>query len=199
MGLLIQEEKNCNRMDVIDAIYSRRSVRQYSRHPVESDRVEELLNMAIQAPSAMNKQPWAFVVIQDHQLLSRLNQQAKEFLRASPNWRLSSEHSRGLLDPTFDIFYGANTLIIIYAEKHGFEPIGDCYLAGANLMLAATGLGLGSCPIGFLRDVLRAETVYRELGLSDSYVPVLPIVIGYPAGLPQAPPRNPPRILNWIR
>lgn len=200
MGLMIHHgEKEQVQMDVLAAIQARRSVRQYSRHPVEADIVEELLNAAVHAPSAMNKQPWAFVIVQDEKLLTRLNQQAKEFLRTSPSWRLASEHSRGLLDPGFDVFYGATTLITIYAEKHGFEPIGDCYLAGANLMLAATGLGLGTCPIGFVRDVLRSEALHRELGVGDSYVPVLPIAVGYPAGFTPATPRNPPRVLNWIR
>ncbi len=183
---------------VLEAIYSRHASREYTQRKVEPDLIDTLLNAAVRAPSAMNKQPWAFVVIQDSRFLAQLNLQAKEFLRQSRTWRLASEHSRGLIDPNFDVFYGASTLIVIYAEKHSFEPIGDCYLAGENLMLAATGLGLGTCPIGFARDALRSEAIHAELGLGDSYVPVLPIIVGYTTDDMPPTPRSPPRILNWL-
>jgi nitroreductase len=185
-------------LDVLEAIYLRRASRQYTQKKVEPELINLLLNAAVRAPSAMNKQPWAFVVIQDSKFLAYLNQHAKNFLRQSRTWRLASEHSQGLSDPSFDVFYGASTLIVFYAEKHSFEPIGDCYLAGENLMLAATGLGLGTCPIGFARDALRSESIHTELGLGDSYVPVLPIVVGYTTEYMPPTPRSPPRILSWM-
>jgi len=194
----VRPEHGVTPMSVLKAIYSRRASRQYTRRKVEPELVTMLLNAAARAPSAMNKQPWAFVVIQDPKFLAHLDRQAKDFLRQSPTWRLASEHSKGLLDPNFDIFYGASTLIVVYAEKHSFEPIGDCYLAAGNLMLAATGLGLGTCPIGFVRDALRSESVHAELGLGDSYVPVLPIVVGYTTEYLSLTPRSRPRILKWM-
>ena len=57
------------RMTVIDAIYARRSVRSYGAAPVDGSSVQALLDAAVQAPSAMNTQPWGFVVVQDRALL----------------------------------------------------------------------------------------------------------------------------------
>ena len=57
-------------MDVNDATYQRRSVRAYTDQPVDNATIETLIKAAIQAPSSMNEQPWAFAVIQDPQRLS---------------------------------------------------------------------------------------------------------------------------------
>lgn len=186
-------------LNVIDAIYARRSVRQYTGRKVSRQAVEELINAAIQAPSAMNKQPWAFVVIQDPALLQKVCHQAKELLMKSSIWRKQSEHGRApFADADFDIFYGATTLIVICAEKNGFEPVGDCYLAAENLMLAATAMGLGTCPIGFARDVLQSEMFRKDLGIPSQYDPVLPLIVGYPKILSEGTSRNPPQIFNWL-
>ncbi len=52
-------------MDLIEALETRRSIRNFQDRPVERDVIEKLITLATQAPSAMNSQPWAFVVITD--------------------------------------------------------------------------------------------------------------------------------------
>ena len=64
-------------MDLMEAIYSRRSVRSYTDKQVEKPIVETLLQAAIQAPSALNQQPWAFAVIQDRKLLTQYSTRVK--------------------------------------------------------------------------------------------------------------------------
>jgi nitroreductase len=70
-------------VNIKEAIYGRRSVRDYTDRPVAKAAVEELLEAAIQAPSAINQQPWAFAVIQDKALLRNLSDRAKDLLAKS--------------------------------------------------------------------------------------------------------------------
>ncbi|MGE4133916.1 MAG: nitroreductase family protein [Bdellovibrionales bacterium] len=190
--------KTAFQANVMDAIYSRRSTREYTNREVSRQAVEELIGAAIQAPSAMNSQPWAFVVIQDPALLREICQEAKELLKKSSEWRKASEHGKvPFTQPEFDIFYGATTLITICAQKDGFQPVGDCYLAAENLMLAATALGLATCPIGFARDVLKSKSFRERLAIPGDFEPVLPIIVGYSAAMIENTPRNPPKIFSW--
>ena len=187
-------------MNVLDAIYKRRAIRRYSSKSVEERIVRALLNAAVQAPSAMNLQPWSFAVIQQTKLLQKLSAQAKEFLLKDPKWKAASEHGHlPLADPEFDIFYGATTLIVICAKTEGFSPTADCYLAGQNLMLAACSMGLGTCPIGFARDVLQNKFWKKNLEIPEDFIPVFPIIVGYPLGATPKVKRDPPHILSWIR
>ncbi len=110
-------------MTLLDAIYARRAVRSYSKKKVEKQVVNKLIDAAIQAPSAMKSQPWAFVVIQNPQVLYELSKSAKLFLSKNVHWSTQSEHFSQLFsDPKFDIFYGATTLIVICSKKDGFGP-----------------------------------------------------------------------------
>jgi nitroreductase len=199
MELPVDRDKKTDlSVPVLDAIYLRRAVRSYSPKKVEARIVNKLIDAAIQAPSAMNSQPWAFVVIQNPQMLHDLSESAKVFLAKNDHWSSQSEHFSQLLsDSKFDIFYGATTLIVICAKEDGFGPREDCYLAGENLMLAATAFGIGSCPIGFARDVLGTKEFREKFSIAEGYVPVLPIIIGYPSTLPSKPERKDPLILKW--
>lgn len=185
-------------MDVMEVIYQRRAVRSYRNEPVEEAVVRGLLDAAIQAPSAMNSQPWSFAIIQDRALLRSLSDRAKaHLLQAHGGDPRIGRYRDVLSDPGFDIFYGAPTLIVICAGAHGFFPMEDCSLAGENLMLAAVGKGLGTCCIGWARPLLNLTEIKAELGIPADFTPVLPIIVGYPSATPTAPPRNPPRIVAW--
>jgi nitroreductase len=185
-------------VDVIDAIYDRRAVRSYLPQPVPKAAIHRLLAAAVQAPSAMNAQPWAFAVVQQPALLKRISDRSKELLMAtlrpdSPLW----DHRPQLQDPAFSIFYDATTLIVIYAAPAEWSPHEDCCLAGQNLMLAAHGLGLGTCVIGLARQALEEAEFRREFGIPDDHHAVLPILVGYPSAPVEPTPRDAPRVLSW--
>jgi len=67
-------------MDIIDAIYHRRSVRDYKPDAVSRELIDALVAAAVHAPSAMNLQPWAFIVIEGRDALSRYAERAKRHL-----------------------------------------------------------------------------------------------------------------------
>ncbi|MEY4941618.1 MAG: Coenzyme F420:L-glutamate ligase, partial [Verrucomicrobiota bacterium] len=182
----------------IEAIFHRRAVRHYAPTEVDAETVQKLLLAAVQAPSAMNQQPWLFGVFHGRKRLLDYSERAKRYLVATyPTGFELHPRSELYENPAFDIFHGANTLIVVYAERGQFNANEDCCLAAANLMLAAYGLGLGTCPIGFARFWLDRPETKRELNVPEHYTTVFPLVLGYPAGPTPATPRDEPGIVSW--
>ena len=177
------------------AIRERRATRRFATKAVSEALVHELLETAVWAPSANNLQPWSFAVVQNRILLREISQAAKRRLADDPHWRTHLP----LADPDFDIFYGCGTLIVICAAADGFDPVGDCYLAGQNLMLMAWSMGLATCPVGLARDVLQEDFMKRRLQIPAEITPVLPIIVGYASKPMPRPSRHPPRIHTWIK
>lgn len=185
-------------MDVIEAIYNRRSVREYTDRQVDRATVLELIQAAIQAPSAVNQQPWVFAVIQDRSLLKRYSDLAKRLFAQSRELESMAAELRAMVsDPTFNIFYNAGTLIVICAKRLGQHPDWDCCLAAQNLMLAAHARGLASCPIGFAWPLFEQLDIRAELNIPLDAVVVLPIIVGYPARPGPPVSRNEPEITFW--
>lgn len=186
-------------MNVLEAIYKRRAVREYTQDQIDRSTVCALIEAAIQAPSADNRQPWAFAVIQDRELLAEISEHAKHFLREHRDLLSSTDQYGDLDDPEYNLFHGAGTLILICARPGNSGASGDCCLAAANLMLSATAMELGTCPIVNALPWIRSEEGRREFAIPEGYEPVLPIVTGI-ASRP-APPesRKAPKILSWRR
>jgi nitroreductase len=184
-------------MDLNDAIHGRRAVRAYRTEPVDEDVLKGLIDAAIWAPSAVNQQPWSFVIVRDQRLLDCISREAKAHMLTT----LSAESPRHfrdhLSDPDFHIFYHAPVLVLISAVSAGPWTVEDCALAAQNLMLAAYAAGLGSCWIGFAQSFLGTAAGRDALSLPSTHVPVAPIIVGHPQA-PAAPvPRQRPDI-RWI-
>jgi nitroreductase len=165
-------------MQVMDAIYKCRAVRSFKKTPVREDVLMKLLYAAVQAPSAMNQQPWAFVIIEDRDLLTEYSNRAKRFLLGS--LEPGSPLYETLKDRKFNIFYEAGTLVVICARSGDLAAAEDCCLAAENLMLAALDFGLATCPVGLARSWLNSSEVKRELNIPAAYTAVMPIVVGHP-------------------
>jgi nitroreductase len=185
---------------IFKAIYARRSVRAYLPTVLDGTALQTLLAAAVHAPTAIHEEPWAFVIVQNHALLQRLSDVAKplfvEELRRSNAQGASHSFDR-FIRPDHNIFYDADALIIICTNQHGPFVAADCWLAAENLMLAATGMGLGSCVIGSAVAALNMQKVKAELGIPDEYTVIAPIVVGVPGGETAATPRKMPLILSW--
>ncbi len=192
--------------DALQTIYSRRAVRAYRPEQPPDEVIHALLDAAVRAPTAMHREPWGFVVVQDQARLKRYSDHAKAAL-LEPSIALGwgsapasrHDHPAMLADPAFNIFYDAGTLIVICRTEGGKFAEADCWLAAENLMLAATARGLGSCVIGFAVGVLNTPEAKRELGIPAEGAAVAPIIIGMPKQTPLAVARKAPRILSWIR
>ena len=185
---------------ILKAIYDRHSVRAFAPTALDSVTVKTLLEAAVHAPTAMQEEPWAFVVVQDSALLQRVSDLAKPLFVEEVRYRNAhgAGHSFDHFTRTdFNIFHGANTLIIICAKPLGSFVTADCWLAAENLMLAANAMGLGSCVIGSAVATLNIHKVKTELGIPDEYSAIAPIVVGVPSSTTNATLRKEPLILSW--
>jgi nitroreductase len=148
-------------MNVFDAIKKRRSIRKYKETVVEQEKLNTVLEAARLAPSAANRQPWAFIVVTDPQM--------KERLRSSYNeeW-----------------FIEAPVIIVACAvpEKAWHRMDGEEYwkvdvaIALQNLVLAATELGLGTCWIADFNE----EAAKKVLRIPEDVRVVAMTPLGYP-------------------
>jgi nitroreductase len=193
----------------LDAIYRRRAVRSYAPDRLGETTIRTLLEAAVQAPTAMHREPWAFVVIQDVALLKRYSDRAKTMAQEEATTHRdllkapgvsSSGGVLGLLaSPGFNIFYDASTLIVVCGKPMGSFVIADCWLAAENLMLAACAIGLGTCCIGFAVPALNTPEVKQELAIPWDVTAVAPIIVGVPRAAAPPVSRKPPEILRWAR
>lgn len=184
-------------MEFRQVVYSRRAVRAFEGRSIDRATFERLIDMAIQAPSAVNEQPWSFSVVQDKTLLSKISQQAKAHVLAQPPVGLASSHLRELAGRAdFDVLHGAPALVVI-SSRPGPWACEDCALAAQNFMLAACAEGLGTCWIGFAQGWLATAEGRAALGLSADHEPRAPIIVGYPRGPVPAVPRRQAAI-RWL-
>jgi nitroreductase len=191
-------------LSALDAIFTRRSVRAYTPQKLDKSTIRSLLDAAVQAPTAMHAEPWAFVVVQNATALKRYSDRAKA------SWAQEAAHHRDLhagvdanrgaerfASPNFCVFYDASTLIVICAKPIGRFVIADCWLAAENLMLAACALGLGTCCIGAAVPALNSPESKSELGIPPDVEAVAAIIVGVPSGPAAEITRKDPQILHW--
>lgn len=168
---------------IFETILARRSVRKYKPKKVENSTIGNLLEAAVRAPTAIHQEPWAFVIIQDLSLLKTLSVHAKPvFLAEVQQYRSTqNDHRLDMFEsPDFNIFYDANTLIVICGKTASPFFSADCWLAAENLMLAACAMDLGSCVIGSALPAFNVPSVRAKLRIPENYSVVAPIIIGYP-------------------
>jgi nitroreductase len=183
-------------MELQQAVLSRRAVRKFLSSPVPADVIEKLIGLAAHAPSSMNRQPWAFAVVDDAARVEELGVSAKEYYLAHeevPNSVRCELESAG-----YSIFHRAPVLILVLAKVDTDQAREDCCLAAQTLMLAARDAGLGSCWVGFSRGWLNVPETRAMFKLPPHYRVVAPIVLGFPAEWPPEHGRKAPEI-HWLK
>ena len=186
--------------EIINAIKARRSVRSYAEKAVPRDLLQAVIDAGNEAPSAMNSQPWRFVVVEDRdvkrKLLGAALPQAKkitEMVKDVDPERYAAIKKRyaELPDP---VYYSAPTVVFVIGN--GRYAAHSCPLDCENMMLAAHALGLGSCWVGFGAMVTEDQDVRAILELKESDSIYGPILLGYPKGEPARPPKKEP-VIKW--
>jgi len=161
------------KLDILDIIRGRRSIRKYKTDSVPKDLIEKILEAGRWAPSAGNVQPWEFIVINDRKILDLVRKFSPGFFGDAPLAILicsNKERAR-----KFRGSLGRDLAII------------DCAMAAQNILLTAYALGLGSCPIKSFSQIAIREI----LEIPDHLEPELLIAIGYPDQKPPPPPKRP--------
>lgn len=154
----------------LECILTRTSVRQYAPdRTILRDTVETLLRAAMSAPTAVNKQPWAFVAIDERAELDSLTS-------VLPYARMLSQA------PLAIVVCGDLSKAIEGENADGGFWIQDVSAATENLLLAAHALGLGAVWTGVYPDPERVNGVREHLGMPDNIIPLAVVPIGYPTG-----------------
>jgi nitroreductase len=187
---------------IFEIIYTRRAVREYKQDDVPDEIIKELIKAGIYAPSALNEQPWRFVVIKNKWLMKKCSDRAKKLWLDSfkgPSDEENKELISLVSDPGFDIFYDAPLLIFIFTRPGADSPEFDCALAAENMMLGARSLGIGSCWVGLGAILGSDKALMREIGVPEDHRLMSQLIFGYPAvkEIP-APERNTDVVINWI-
>lgn len=157
----------------IDCIMSRSSVRNYADTAVPDSVIGNILRAAMAAPTAVNRQPWEFIVVTDRALLDSIAGCSRGFgmLKKAP--------AAIIVCGNFDRFFDGDT------PEVGFWAL-DCSAATENLLLAAHSLGLGAVWCGVYPKADRANLIRQILNIPANMHPFALIPFGYPEG-PQTP------------
>lgn len=151
---------------VINNIMTRTSVRHFTSQPIAADTIETLLKAGMAAPTAMNIQPWSFVVVTERAMLDSL-------MAVHPYSNLAT----------------ATAAIIVCGDMQKYDDdtirqywVQDCSAATENILLAAHSLGLGAVWCGVYPGQERVQGVRRVLDLPGNIMPLNLITMGYPDG-----------------
>lgn len=150
-------------MEAMDAILSRRSIREYTDQSVSDETIKELLEAAMSAPSAGNEQPWHFVVIRERQILDEI-----------PKYHQYSHMLRNA--PVAIMVCGDKRL-----QKYEGYWVQDCSAATENILIAAKANDLGAVWLGVYPIADRVIALRKLLGIPEEVTPFSLISIGYPA------------------
>jgi len=165
-------------METLTTIFTRRSVRKYTPRAVPDELVTELLEAAMQAPSAGNQQPWHFIVVTERNQLDALAD-------ALPFGKMLHNAPIGIV-----------VCADLQLEKYRGFWVQDCSNATLNLLLAAHDRGLGAVWVGVYPVEDRVENLKKILGLPETVIPLSVIPLGYPSSTPEPAEKrfNPVRI-----
>ncbi len=166
-------------MDALEALNTRRSVRNFSDKVVSYEEIKILLSAGMQAPSANNEQPWRFIVVDKRELLNRI--------------------------PDFHPWSRMMTVAMLAIIVCAFVPEGkkfdmwvqDCAAASENILLAAHAIGMGGVWLGVHPREERISGTRRLFGLPNEIHPFSILALGYPAELPSQVDRFDPRKIHY--
>lgn len=171
---------------VVRTIMARRSVRKYKPEAVRRDQMEVIIRCGLNAPSGMNRQPWAVRVVDSPEFLDGIT--ALWLADMAPERAAETRAADGFRN----MFRNAPTVIFIAAPVGGKGNL-DCGLMGENMILTAQAMGVGSCclggPIAFMKSDAAAGYLAR-LQLPSDYELLYAIGMGYPDEEPEAKPRD---------
>lgn len=188
IGKLFKDDENPKFQPIIHhnptiaTIYNRKSVRHFTNQMVSRKQLTELIRAGMAAPTAVNKQPWAFIAIDDRGMLDQL----AEIL---PYAKMLKQ-ATGAIVVCGDM---TKTLDGI-AQEYWIQ---DCSAATQNILLAAESMGLGAVWTGVYPKAERVESVKKTIQLPEYIMPLNVIPIGYPTGEDQAKDKWDEGKMHW--
>ena len=166
----------------LENIFQRRSVRNYTGEAVDHGMLMTLMKAAMAAPSARNRQPWAFVAVSERSLLD-------ELAEGLPKTKMLYKAGAAIVvcgDSSIELEEGAADLWYI-----------DAAAASENILLAANSMGLGAVWSALYAYPGRAGHVAKVLGLPAHINPFSIIPVGHPTGEDQPKDKFRPERIHW--
>lgn len=153
-------------METLDAIFTRRSTRQFTSQPIEPEKLRQILEAAMSGPSCVNARDWSFLVVTDSELLQKM---------ADANG-----------SPARPLKTAAAGILICGDLERAFPRAKDYWIidgaiAAQNISLCAQALGLGSVWLGTWPQMDRVENQRELFRLPETVIPHSIIALGYPA------------------
>jgi len=174
--------------EVIKNMIDRYSVRKFKDEQIKESELNQIIKAGLYAPNAGSRQSAIIAVCQDTEINRALGKQnASAFKgRVSTNTAYISKEQPSIADdPTIgDGFYGAATVITLFAPRNFLYSEMDCCLVAENMMLAACSLGIGSCFIGRTVETFSCDLgqeVLRKWDIPSDCRAFLHVILGYPA------------------
>ena len=162
--------------ETLKCIAERYSCRDFDGTPLTDAQVQALVEAALAAPSAMNRQPWHVIMITDKALIDEFDAAGMEVLAAQED---KSGYNR-IMSRGGKIYYNAPCMVMVASDGSEFGPM-DCGILSENVSLAAHSLGLGSVICGMARIPLggpRGEEFMRRMKFPEGYVFGISILVG---------------------
>lgn len=183
--------------ETMQTILNRRSIRAYKPEQIKDEELQQILQAAKYAPSAMNEQSSHFTVIQNPETMKKVSE-ACRILYQNSGRKMFEERAKA---EDFSITYHAPTFILVSGKEDAIAAPLNGALALQNMFLAAESLGIGSCWIHVVSQLFTGETnqeLKAELGIPDGYNVLFSGAFGYKAMSPAAPQRN-KNVFNIIK
>ncbi|MGC9521969.1 MAG: nitroreductase family protein [Anaerolineae bacterium] len=147
-------------MDALETLFTRRSIRQYTDEPVAEEDLKTILEAGMNAPSANNRQPWHFLVVDDREKLDGI-------MEAHPYAQMLAQ---------------APIAIVVVADTERspsyFQQ--DCAAAIENMLLAARALELGTVWCGVYPNKARVASIAELFDIPEPYKPLAVVALGHP-------------------
>jgi len=159
---------------VLKTIFERRAVRKFRYKTVDRTLTDQLIEAGRMAPSAMNRQPYRFIIIDNSKEIRDLSIEIMKV--AEPLFHLA--HKTNILEHDDAIFYNAPLVILIAGPAHDDWAAMDIGMCAQNIMLSAKSLGLETCPVGFAALVNQTPAV-RTLRIEPGEKVYLALAAGY--------------------
>ena len=184
-------------MELDVCIKGRRSVRCYTDDPVSKEQVEAVLEAGIWAPTAMNREPCKFIVIENKELIKYVSDETKVLVK-----QMFPLYAKRYSTEADLICYKAPVLILVCTEKDQQRAnwnLLDSVLGTENMFLKAYELGLGTCYMGFVSLLNSKPDVLKKIGIPENYEMMVPLILGHPKTKQGKGKRKKPDILKWIK
>lgn len=167
-------------MELYEGLISRRSLRKYTGESIDKEKINKIIRAGMYAPSARNRRPWQFIVIDDREVM-------KKIMEAHPYSSM--------------LAYASHAIVVCGDENlengPGYYKL-DCSAATQNILLAAHSMGLGAVWLGVEPRGERIKAVSSILGLPRHVQPLSIVSVGVPVKIPaEIPDRFEPGKIRW--